>query len=501
VGLIENLMLGAQTAFSPEALLFCFVGCFIGTFVGALPGIGPLAAISVTLPLTFGLDPTVALIMLAGIFYGAQYGGSITSILLNLPGTASTAVTSLDGYPMTRKGRAGLALFINAAASFCGSSFAIILVMGFSPLLADVALTFNSAEYFSMIVLALVASCTLSGGSPVKSLIMVAFGILLGLVGMDLNSGTMRFTFGTLELSDGVSLIAVAMGLFGVAEIANKMASPSMQPVVPPRVKLRDMIPHRHEMRQLVGPVLRGSGLGSIIGALPGAGPTIASFMAYGLEKRTSRTPERFGHGAIEGVAAPEAANNASVQSAFIPTLSLGIPGDVVMAVLLGAMMMHGVVPGPQFISNEPAMFWGLIVSFWIGNVMLLILNIPLIGVFVKIIMIPERYLFPIIAFFICLGAYAVSNNVFDILITVLFGAIGFVFLRFGYHPAPILLGFILGPMMEENLRRALVVSRGHFTVFVERPVSAGLLACAVLLIVVPLLKALIGRMRIPADG
>ncbi|WP_295512919.1 tripartite tricarboxylate transporter permease [uncultured Sulfitobacter sp.] len=497
MGLIDNLIMGAHVAFAPTALFFCFVGVFIGTFVGALPGIGPLAAISVTLPLTYGLDPTVALIMLAGIFYGAQYGGSITSILLNLPGTASTAVTALDGYPMTQQGKAGLALFINAFASFCGSSFAICLVLGFSPLVSKVALSFNSTEYFSMILLALVASSTLSGGSPLKSLVMVSFGVLLGMVGMDLNTGAMRFTFGFIELSDGVSLIAVAMGLFGVAEVVKQMAAgPAPAKQKPPQVSLRDLVPDMGILRKLVGPILRGSALGSLIGALPGAGPSLASFMAYGFERKVSRTPERFGKGAIEGVAAPEAANNASVQAAFIPTLSLGLPGDVVMAVLLGAMMMYGVVPGPQFITNEPEMFWGLIVSFWVGNIMLLVLNLPLIGVFVKIILIPQRYLYPAIIFFICLGAYSVSNNVFDIYVTIFFGIVGVLLNRFGFHPAPILLGFILGPMMEENLRRALVISRGRFDVFLERPVSAVLLLLTLILILWPLIKAIILRVR-----
>jgi TctA family transporter len=492
--LLANLALGAQTAFTLDALLFCFIGVFVGTFVGALPGIGPLAAISVALPLTFGLEPTVALIMLAGIFYGAQYGGSVTSILLNLPGTPSTAVTALDGYPMTKNGRAGLALFINAVASFCGSSFAIVLVMGFAPTIADVALEFTSTEYFCLMLLGLIAASTLGTGSTVKSFVMTVFGLILGLVGMDLNSGAMRYTFGFLELTDGVSLVAVAMGLFGVAEIVSKMAAsrsglaPKQQPA---QVSLRSLLPRRGELSRFWRPILRGSVVGSVIGALPGAGPTIAAFLAYATEKKWARDPKIFGTGAIEGVAAPEAANNASVQSAFIPTLSLGIPGDVVMAILLGAMMMHGVVPGPQFIANEPAMFWGLIVSFWIGNIMLLVLNLPLIGLYVRVLTVPSRILYPAVIFFVCLGSYSVSNNVFDVFVTLVFGLIGYGLLWLRFNPAPVLLGFILGPLMEENLRRSLVVSRGDLGVFLERPVSLVLLILALLLVALPLVKRL----------
>lgn len=498
--LISNLALGIETAFSFDALLYCFIGVFIGTFVGALPGIGPMVTISVALPLTFGLDPTVALIMLAGIFYGAQYGGSISSILLNLPGTASTAVTALDGYPMTKNGRAGLALFINAVASFCGSSLAVLLVMGFAPAIADIALGFNSTEYFATMLLGLVAACTMSNGSTLKSLVMVAFGLVLGLVGMDLNSGVPRFTFGFLGLMDGVSLISIAMGLFGIAEIVTKLANTNApqagaSPVIR-HVALRDMLPRRDEIARLWAPILRGTTIGSMIGALPGAGPTVAAFMAYAIEKKVSRTPEKFGTGALEGVAAPEAANNASVQAAFIPTLSLGIPGDVVMAILLGAMIMHGVIPGPQFISSQPAMFWGLVVSFWIGNLMLLVLNLPLIGLLVKIITVPTRILYPVVIFFICIGSYSVANNVFDVVVTLVFGVVGYLLMRLRYNAAPVLLGFILGPMMEENLRRSLVISRGDLTVFFDRPVSVVLLTISALLILMPLIKSLAGHLR-----
>ncbi|SHM50992.1 TctA family transporter [Roseovarius litoreus] len=489
--LFSNIALGFQTAFTAEALFYCFLGCCIGTFVGALPGIGPMVTISVALPLTFGLDPTVALIMLAGIFYGAQYGGSISSILLNLPGTASTAVTALDGYPLAQSGRAGFALFINAIASFCGSTLSIIVVMAFAPAIAEIALRFNSTEYFAVMVLGLVAACTIGGGSPLKSLVMVVFGLILGIVGMDINSGAMRYTFGFLELTDGISLISVAMGLFGVAEIVRKMAGPSTHAskTMIQDLSLASMLPNREDLSRLWLPILRGTSIGSMIGALPGAGPTVASFMAYAAEKKASRDPGRFGKGAPEGVAAPEAANNAAVQAAFIPTLSLGIPGDVVMAILLGAMIMHGVIPGPQFIANEPAMFWGLLVSFWIGNLILLFLNLPLIGLLVRIITVPSRILHPVVIFFICLGSYSVSNNIFDVFVTLVFGVLGYVLVRRGFHPAPVLLGFILGPMMEENLRRSLVIARGDPSVFLERPASAVMLGLAFLLIVMPLRK------------
>jgi putative tricarboxylic transport membrane protein len=502
--LLSNLALGMETAFSYDALLYCFIGVSIGTFVGALPGIGPMVTISVALPLTFGLDPTVALIMLAGIFYGAQYGGSITSILLNLPGTASTAVTALDGYPMTKNGRAGLALFINAVASFCGSSLAVLLVMGFAPTIADFALGFNSTEYFSVMLLGLIAACTMSNGSTLKALVMVAFGLVLGIVGLDLNSGVPRFTFGFLGLTEGVSLISIAMGLFGIAEIVTKLAEAKNGARAPDpevrHVSFRDMLPRGNELRRLWGPILRGTGIGSVIGALPGSGPTVAAFMAYAMEKKVSRTPEKFGTGALEGVAAPEAANNASVQAAFIPTLSLGIPGDVVMAILLGAMIMHGIIPGPQFISAQPAMFWGLIVSFWIGNVMLLILNLPLIGLLVKIITVPARILYPVVIFFICIGSYSVANNVLDVFVTLVFGLVGYLLMRLNYNAAPVLLGFILGPMMEENLRRSLVISRGDLTVFLDRPVSVGLLLVCLLLLLMPLRKPLMRYIRMASQ-
>jgi putative tricarboxylic transport membrane protein len=497
--LISGLSLGFGVAFSFDNLLFCIIGITVGTFVGVLPGIGPLAAISLALPLTFQLDPTTALIMLAGIFYGAQYGGSTASILLNLPGTASSAITCLDGYPMTQQGRAGIALFLTTMASFVGSTVSILLVAGFAPAVAEFALNFTGAEYFSIMLLGLVAASTLSVGSPLKGLAMVLFGLVIAMIGIDISSGQRRFDFGYIQLIDGISLVAVAMGLFGVSEIFASLSGKSERTRPVQKISLRSMIPTRDDWRRFTLPTLRGSGLGSVIGVLPGAGPTIAAFLAYAVEKRISREPGRFGHGAVEGISSPEAANNASVQSAFIPTLSLGIPGDAVMAVLLGALLIHGIIPGPQLISSQPEMFWGLVASFWIGNFLLLILNIPLIGIWVRMVSIPYRFLYPTILFFVCLGAYGVSNNVFDVYVTLAFGMLGYVLTRYGFPLPPLLLGFVLGPLIEENFRRAMVISRGDFMVFVERPISAIILAITVLLLLLsirPAIAALVQRVR-----
>lgn len=483
MGIFDNLVLGFHTALSVEALLFCFLGVTLGTLVGILPGIGPLAAISLMLPVTFYLEPTIALIMLAGIFYGAQYGGSTASILLNLPGTPTSAVTCLDGYPMTTQGRAGIALLTTTVTSFLGGSFAILVLMAFAPALAAFALRFSSAEYFAVMLLGLIAASTLSPQSPLKGLAMVIAGLVLGLVGMDINSGQFRFTFGQFELVEGLNLVAVAMGLFGVAEILNNAGRLQHVTVKARGLTFRSMVPSRSDVRAVAAPTGRGSVLGSLVGALPGTGPSIAAFLSYALEKRVSKDPSRFGRGAIEGVAAPEAANNASVQAAFIPTLSLGVPGDAVMAVMLGAMMIHGIVPGPDFITNQPAMFWGLVASFWIGNVLLLVLNIPLIGLWVRILSIPYHILYPAILFFICIGVFSVRNSMFDVYITIAFGWIGYFMLKFGYPAAPLLLGFILGPMMEEHLRRALLISRGDFMVFIERPLSAAFLAISLVVL------------------
>ena len=489
--LVSGLALGIETAVTVEALFYCLVGVTIGMFIGVLPGIGPLAAVSMVLPITYHLEPMSALIMLAGIFYGAQYGGSTASILLNLPGTSTTAVTALDGYPMAKQGRAGVALFITTITSFFGGCFAIVLLMGFAPALGKLALEFSSAEYFAIMFLGLIAASTMSLGSPLKGLVSVTAGLLISMIGMDPTSGQLRFTFGVLELQDGLNLVAIAMGLFGVAEILKNAGQPGRPTKDLQKVRLRDLMPTRRDLSQCWRPAMRGAGLGSFVGILPGAGPTMAAFLAYAFEKRVARDKSRFGKGAIEGISAPEAANNASTQAAFIPTLSLGIPGDAGMAVLLGAMMIHGITPRPEFFSAHPDLFWGLVVSFWIGNLLLLVLNIPLIGLWVRILTIPQRILFPAIIFFICVGVYSVNNNTFDIIIVVVFGVVGYFMNLYKYPTAPLLMGFVLGPMMEQHFRRALLYSRGDLWTFLERPVSASFLACSVLLMVLVGLPAL----------
>jgi TctA family transporter len=500
VELFNNVVQGFAAALAPQALLFCFIGVTVGTFVGVLPGVGAMAAVAICLPITFYLDPMIALIMLSGIFYGAQYGSSIASILLNIPGTVTAAVTCLDGYPLTKQGRAGPALFITTVTSFVGGSIAIVLLMGFAPLIAGFALRFSSAEYFAIMLLGLVAASTLSLGSALKGLAMVVVGVALGIVGTDINTGTSRLTFGILELSDGLNLVAVAMGLFGVAEILSSVGQGRTVVVDPTSITMRSLIPTRQDIRESIMPTLRGTAVGSAIGALPGSGAIVATFMSYALEKRVSDTPEKFGRGAIEGIAAPEAANNAAVQAAFIPTLSLGIPGDALMAVMLGAMMIHGIVPGPQFITEHAATFWGLVASFWIGNVLLLILNIPLIGVWVRLLSIPYHLLYPAMLFFICIGVYAINNNVVDIYTVIAFGAIGYFMNEFQYPAAPLLLGFILGPMMEEHLKRALLISQGDFMVFLDRPISLTFLVVTALLLLLSMRQfmwAALARVRV----
>jgi len=486
--ILSNIALGFDTALSFQGLLFCFLGVLVGSFVGVLPGIGPLAAISLALPMTYQLSPPIALIMLAGIFYGAQYGGSIAAILLNMPGTASAAVTCLDGNAMTKQGRAGVAMFTAMIASFVGGNVAILLVMGFTPMLASLALQFSSADYFAIMLLGLVAASSLSVGSPVKGLLMVVVGLLLGLVGTDMTSGMERFTFGVLEFADGISLVAIAMGMFGVAEILVNLSQKQRASDVPVgKFTMRSMLPKRDEMKGIWKTLTRGSLLGSFVGALPGSGPAIAAFMSYAAEKKLSKTPERFGKGAIEGVAAPESANNAAVQAAFIPTLSLGIPGDAVMAVLLGAMILHGVTPGPLLVTSQPEIFWGLVASFWVGNIMLLLMNLPLIKLWVKMLSIPYHLLYPAMLFFICIGVYSIRSNVFDIYTTLVFGLVGFVLIKLRYPAAPLLLGFILGPMMEEHFRRALRLSRGDYTTFVGSTPSALFMAITLLFLVLSL--------------
>ncbi len=480
--LISNLALGFETALSPTNLLYCFIGVFLGTFIGVLPGIGALAAVSMLLPVTFYLPPTTALVMLAGVYYGAEYGGSIASILLNLPGTPSAAVTCLDGHPMAQQGRAGVALFMTTIASFIGASLGIVALTAFAPILAKVTLAFGPAEYFAVMVLGLLAASAISQGSPVKGIAMVVLGLLLGCVGTDINSGEARFTFGYFPLLDGISLIALAMGLFGISEVIASINTTNAE-ILKEKITFRSMLPTRDDNRRSVMPILRGTGVGTVFGTLPGTGQTIASFIAYAIEKRISRDPSRFGKGAVEGIASPEAANNAAAQTAFIPTLTMGIPGSATMALMLGALMIHGITPGPAMMTDHPEVFWGLIASFWIGNVLLVLLNIPLIGMWVRLLKIPYHFLYPAIVVLICIGVYSISNNVFDVGLALFFGFVGYGMRLLGFEPAPLLIGFVLGPMMEENLRRAMLLARGDYLVLFQRPISATLLILAFLLL------------------
>ncbi len=498
--LLSNLALGFQTAVSPATLLYCFIGVFVGTLIGVLPGIGALSTISLLLPLTYHLDPTAAVVLLAGVYYGAQYGGSTASILLNLPGTPSSAVACLDGYPMSRQGRAGVALFMTTAASFIGATIGVLLMTLFTPAIADLGLKFGPYEYFAMMLLGLIAASTLASGSPVKGMAMVVLGLLLGMIGTDVQTGQQRFDFGIPELTDGLNLVALAMGVFGVSEVVNSI-NRVKRAGEGNRISMRAMWPTRKDWREAALPMLRGSGIGSFFGALPGTGAGIASFMAYATEKRISRTPERFGKGAIEGLASSEAANNAAAQTAFVPTMSLGIPGDAVMALMIGALIIHGIQPGPMMISEQPAMFWGLIASFVIGNLMLVILNIPLIGVWVAILRIPYRVLYPAILVFIALGVYSVNNNSFDIMMVALAGVFGYALSVLRFEVAPLLLGFVLGPLMEEHLRRALLLARGDPMVFVQRPISLGLLVACVLIVVWTTVSALRRSARRAAEA
>jgi len=474
--LIDNLLLGLQVAAEPTTLAYCFFGVLLGTVVGVLPGIGALAAISLLLPITYHIPPTAAIIMLAGVYYGAQYGGSTASILLNLPGTPSSAVTCLDGYPMAKKGRSGLALFVTTIASLVGAMSGLILLVLFSPMIADLGLKFGPAEFFSMMVLGLVAASSMSSGSAAKGLAMVVFGLLLGMVGTDVNSGVARYHFGLPELMDGINLVALAMGLFGIAEVVRCINADHTNQQ-PERVTMRSMMPTREEFKATIAPMLRGSALGSALGALPGVGPSIAAFMSYAIEKRVAKDPSRFGKGAIEGISAPESANNAAAQTAFVPSLSLGIPGDAVMAVMMGALIIHGITPGPLLISEQPELFWGLVVSFMIGNIMLVVLNIPTIGLWVALLRIPFAWMYPAILVFVALGVYSVNNNEFDIYMVAVLGVLGYALMVLKFEPAPLLLGYILGPMVEENLLRAMLLSRGDPAIFINRPISAGLLA------------------------
>ncbi len=486
--LIANLGIGLGVAATPINLLYCLAGVFLGTLIGVLPGLGPTATISMLLPITFSLPPVSALIMLAGIYYGSQYGGSTTSILVNLPGEAASVVTTIDGYQMARQGRAGVALTTAAIGSFFAGTVATLLLALFAPPLAEVALKFGPADYFSLMVLGLVASVVLAHGSLLHAIGMVVLGLLLGLIGSDVTSGGQRFTFGLPQLADGIGFVVVAMGMFGLSEIIRNL-EPGDDRAGLVTSKITRLMPTKEDWKRMVKPILRGTALGSILGILPGSGSILGSFAAYSLEKKLSKYSREFGKGAIEGVAAPEAANNAGAQTSFIPMLTLGIPSNPVMALMAGAMIIQGIQPGPAVITEQPALFWGIIVSMWIGNLFLVILNLPLIGIWVRIIMVPYRFLYPAILSFCAIGVFSLNNSEFDIFLMALFGLLGYLFIKLDCEPAPMLLAFILGPLMEEYLRRAMLMSRGNPMVFLQRPISATLLLMAlvaILLVFIP---------------
>lgn len=482
-GLFDNVLIGLETALSVSNLVYCFVGVFAGMLLGIIPGIGNLVALSLLFPVTFHLEPTAALIMLAGIFYGTTYGGSTASILLNVPGTPANAVACLDGYPMAQQGRAGIALLMTTVASFAGGSAGIVLMMLFSPVIAESALLFGSWEYFALMVLGLVAASAISEGSPLKGFAMVVLGALLGIVGLDLNTATPRFVFGITAFFDGISLVAVAMGLFGVSEVIVGARAKQGAGITRHSITYRSMIPTRDDVRRSWFPMLRGSSIGAFFGILPGMGGLIACFMAYAVEKRVADDPSRFGKGAVEGIMAPEAANNAADQTALIPTLTLGIPGTASMAIIIAVLMIHGITPGPTLVLQRPELFWGLVMSFWIGNIMLVVLNIPLIGLFIKVLLIPRDILYPSILMFICIGVYSVSYNVLDIWVVFVAGGVGYFMRLCGYSPAPLILGFVLGPLMEVHLRRSLLLSGGDLTLFVTRPISGTILAVTLVIL------------------
>ena len=488
--LLSNLALGFATAGTLTNIFYCFIGCLLGTLVGVLPGIGPLATIAMLLPITYQLsEPTTALIMLAGIYYGAQYGGSTTAILVNLPGESSSVVTVLDGYQMARQGRAGPALAIAALGSFFAGSIATMLIAAAADPMTRLALQFGPAEYFSLMVLGLIAAVVLAHGSVVKALAMVVFGLLIGMVGTDVNSGVPRFSFDVPELTDGIELAAIAIGIFGFGEIIANLEQRDKREVFTHSVGR--LLPSMQEFKASIMPVLRGTALGSFLGVLPGGGAALSSFSSYALEKKLSKHPEEFGTGAVAGVAGPESANNAGAQTSFIPMLTLGIPSNAVMALMVAAMMIHDIQPGPQVMTSNPALFWGLIASMWVGNLMLVVLNLPLIGIWVKMLTIPYRILYPAILLFCVIGAFSMNNNTFDIWMTIPFAIIGYVLKKLDCEPAPMLLGIVLGKLMEEYLRRAMTISRGDWSVFVTRPLSATLLGIAVVLLILVMLPSL----------
>ncbi|PUE45545.1 tripartite tricarboxylate transporter permease [Limnohabitans sp. 2KL-51] len=488
--LFSNLATGFGVALTLQNLAFALGGVFIGTLIGVLPGLGPVPAIAMLLPSIYTLDPTAALIMLAGVYYGAQYGGSTTAILINLPGESSSIVTAIDGYQMARKGRAGAALAAAGLGSFFAGCVGTLVLAAFAPALAGIAFAFGPAEYAALMLLGLIGAVVLASGAVMKAVGMVLLGLLLGQINTDPLSGVERFSFGIPELTDGLGFVAVAMGLFGFGEIIGNLNRPPESREVFTR-DVKNLWPTREDFRQAMPAVLRGTALGSLLGVLPGGGAILASFVSYTLEKRVSKTPERFGHGAIEGVAGPESANNAAAQTSFIPMLTLGIPPNPVMALMIGAMVVMGITPGPKVMVENPDLFWGLIASMWIGNLMLIILNLPFIGIWVKLLTVPYRFLFPSIVCFCVIGLYTLSNNNFDIYLAGVFAVIGFAFIKLRCEAGPLLLGMVLGPMLEENLRRTLLVSRGDWSVLLTRPISGTLIAIAVVMLVAALLPAI----------
>ncbi len=487
--LLNNIGFGLDVALNPANLLYCFVGTLLGTMIGVLPGLGPVATISVLLPLTFSLEPQAAMIMLAGIYYGAQYGGSTTAILINLPGESSSVITALDGYQMARQGRAGAALATAGISSFLAGTVATVIIAVAAPPLAEVALKFGPADYCALMLFGLVTAVVLANGSVLKAIGMILLGLLLGCIGIDVNSSVPRYTFGIPEFGDGIEFAIIAMGIFGIGETLANLSRSSEE-----RGYIRSydrLMPSLADLKAMLPPALRGTALGSTLGVLPGGGPVLAAFSAYSLEKKISKTPDRFGRGAIEGVAAPEAANNAAAQTSFIPLLTLGFPSSAVMALMIGALMMQGIHPGPELLTKNPALFWGLIASMWVGNLMLIVLNLPLVGMWAKLLTVPYRYLYPAILAVTCIGVYSINKNWFDVMVAGVFGLLGFVFYRLRCEPAPLLLGFILGPMIEENLRRTLLITKGDYSVFVTRPISLTFLLLTVALLVVTFLPSI----------
>lgn len=480
--IFHNLIFGLEVALSLQNLLYCAIGCILGTVIGVLPGIGPLATIAMLLPMTFNHSPVAALIMLAGIYYGAAYGGSTTSILVNLPGETSSVITCIDGHQMARQGRAGPALAIAAIGSFFAGTVCTLFIALFGPPLARMALTFGSPEYFSLMAMGLVFAAILAPGDMAKSLAMVVLGLLLGCVGTDVGSGWRRFNFGFFELSDGIDFVVIAIGVFAMGEIISNLDTPEERKIFTSKVS--HLYPTKDDMKRSIAPMIRGTALGAFFGTLPGTGPSIASFSSYMVEKKVSMDPSQFGKGAIQGVAGPESANNAAAQCAFIPTLTLGIPGSGTMALMLGALMIHGITPGPTVMIQRPDLFWGLIVSMWLGNLMLVFLNLPLIGIWVRLLKVPYRLLFPSILVFASVGIYSLNNRPFELYLTAIFGLIGLLWMKFECSPVPLILGIVLGPLMEENLRRSMVVARGDPMIFITRPISLCFIAATILILI-----------------